>query len=173
MKKKYLNLEFCHDLSAPNMKNSNAPRTNLTEIVWLFVKTKAQSWSGFMVEWKFCVLFSHFSLSELLKGEHGDFFASRPSNRTCYFSVFFSGNHRILQGVLPLLKRWVVFHGLHLRQWHPLTRLADEFPLRYWTCGGHPAMVRVVKRHGFLHGRCFMFITVVFGMFHVCNLGYL
>ena len=54
MKKKYLNLEFCHDLSAPNMKNWKIHHTS-EKAPLTFVKTKTQSWSGFMVEWKLCV----------------------------------------------------------------------------------------------------------------------
>lgn len=163
MKKKYLNLEFCHDLSAPNMKNSNAPHTNLTEIVWLFVKTKAQSWSGFMVEWKFCVLFSHFLLSELLKGEHGHI---GPSNRT-FFEIT-----RFFKMCFPFLKDGSFFMVSTWGNGIPLRALRmnsiDVLDLR-----GPPSHGSGGKTPWFLHGRCFMFIKVVFGMFHVCNLGYL
>ena len=70
MKKKYLNLEFCHDLSAPNMKNCGMHHKSDRDCSTFHQHKENRSWSGFMVKWKLCVLFSHFSRWLLmLKGE--------------------------------------------------------------------------------------------------------
>ena len=68
MKKKYLNLEFCHDLSAPDMKNCGMHHKSNRDCLTFHQNKENRSWSGFMVKWKLCVLFSHFSCG-LLKGE--------------------------------------------------------------------------------------------------------